>query len=159
MSSDGPSASGSAAPRGLALEGGEGRSPVVFAVDFEVRDSELDAQGIVNNANYLHYYEHARHRFLRSRGIDFVGMHDEGLDAIVHRVEVDYRESLRSGDVFAVTVRVERQGRLRLVFFQDILRKADARVVSNAKVVTAIVSKGRPVPPSEEMLRRLFGAN
>ena len=35
--------------------------------DFEtlisVRDYELDVQGIVNNANYLHYLEHTRHEF------------------------------------------------------------------------------------------------
>jgi len=128
-----------------------------FSVAFEVRDSELDAQGIVNNANYLVYYEHARHCFLRSRGIDFVAMHEGGLDAIVHRIEVDYRDSLRSGDEFSVSVAVERQGRLRLIFVQDIVRKSDDRPVSSARVVTAVLSRGKPVPPTDDMVARLFG--
>ena len=34
----------------------------------EVRDYECDLQGIVNNAEYQHYLEHARHQFLRSVG-------------------------------------------------------------------------------------------
>lgn len=130
-----------------------------FLVDFEVRDSELDAQGIVNNANYQHYYEHARHRFLRSRGVDFVGLHDAGMDAIVYRIEIDYKESLRSGEEFTVSVSVAREGRLKLVFLQDIVKKSDGHLASRAKVVTAIVSGGRPVPPSDELLARLLGAN
>ena len=35
-----------------------------FETRMEVRDYECDIQGIVNNANYLHYLEHTRHRFL-----------------------------------------------------------------------------------------------
>ena len=35
----------------------------VYEREMEVRDYELDAEGIVNNANYLHYLEHTRHGF------------------------------------------------------------------------------------------------
>ncbi|HUX42632.1 MAG TPA: thioesterase family protein [Rectinemataceae bacterium] len=127
-----------------------------FSVDFEVRDSELDAQGIVNNANYLHYYEHARHLYLRSRGVDFVGMHEAGLDAVVFRIEVDYRESLRSFDEFSVSVAVEREGTLRMIFRQEIVKKSNRHVASSARVVAAIVSGGRPVRPPAEMMERLL---
>ena len=129
----------------------------VFSVDIEVRDSELDAQGIVNNANYLHYYEHARHRFLRSRGVDFVAMHEEGLDAIVFRIEVDYRESLRSGDEFSVSVSVLREGSLKLVFAQELVKRSNGHLASSARVVAAIVSGGRPVRPPADMVERLLG--
>ena len=128
-----------------------------FSVDFEVRDSELDGQGIVNNANYLHYYEHARHLFLRSRGIDFVAMHEAGLDAVVFRIEVDYTESLRSGDEFAVSVSVAREGTLRLIFEQELVKKSNGHVASKARAVSAIVSCGRPVRPPEDLVARLLG--
>ena len=45
------------------------------SVEFTVRDYECDIQGVVNNTNYLHYLEHARHEFLISRGIDFIQLH------------------------------------------------------------------------------------
>ena len=38
-----------------------------FETRMEVRDYECDIEGIVNNANYLHYLEHTRHLFLKSR--------------------------------------------------------------------------------------------
>lgn len=44
----------------------------------DVRDYECDIEGIVNNANYLHYTEHTRHRFLRSLGVSFAALHEKG---------------------------------------------------------------------------------
>jgi len=69
-----------------------------FCLEFKVRDYECDIQGVVNNANYQHYIEHARHEYLLSKGISFVKFHDEGIDMIVARIEIDYKYPLRSGD-------------------------------------------------------------
>ena len=40
----------------------------VYSIDIKVRDYELDAEGIVNNANYLHYLEYTRHCFCEDCG-------------------------------------------------------------------------------------------
>lgn len=46
-----------------------------FELRMRVRDYEVDVQGIVNNANYLHYMEHTRHEFCRNAGFSFADMH------------------------------------------------------------------------------------
>jgi len=43
----------------------------------------FDSQGIVNNANYLHYLEHTRHEFCEQAGISFAGMQKQGIDPVV----------------------------------------------------------------------------
>ena len=43
-------------------------SRYIFETKMEVRDYECDIEGIVNNANYLHYMEHTRHLFLKECG-------------------------------------------------------------------------------------------
>jgi len=128
-----------------------------FAIDLSVRDYELDAQGIVNNANYLHYFEHARHEFLRSRGLDFVAMHDAGLDAVVYKIQVEYADSLRSGDRFRVSVSVRAEGRLRLVFEQEARKEGGGALSARARVEAALVRGGRPVPAPPELAAKLFG--
>lgn len=113
----------------------------------EVRDYECDLQGIVNNANYQHYLEHARHTWLASLGLDFAALHEEGIDLIVVRIEMDFRSPLKSGDSFAVRSRMHRKGRLRLICEQDIFRLGDDREVLRASVTAAAIQNGRPAMP------------
>jgi acyl-CoA thioester hydrolase len=121
----------------------------IYGVEFAVRDYECDLQGVVNNANYQHYLEHARHEFLISKGISFVDLHNEGIDLIVTRVEIDYKYPLRSRDKFVVRVNIEREGNARLVFVQDIFRLNDEKHIVHARVTGVATKKGRPVPPGK----------
>ena len=118
-----------------------------FSLEFVVRDYECDLQGVVNNANYQHYFEHARHEYLLSRGVSFVKLHEEGVDLIVTRVEIDYKFSLRSRDKFNVKIKVEREGNAKLVFIQEIYRLPDDKLVAKARVTGVATKKGRPVSP------------
>ena len=118
-----------------------------YEIEFKVRDYECDIQGVVNNANYQHYLEHARHEFLVSRGISFSDLHDTGLDLIVTKIEIDYKYPLRSRDRFIVKVNTMREGNVRIVFLQDIFRIPDGKLIVKAKVTGAAVKNGRPVSP------------
>ena len=124
-----------------------------FNLKFVVRDYECDLQGVVNNANYQHYLEHARHQFLISKGVSFVQLHDEGIDLIVTKVEIEYKFPLRSRDEFVVTVEIQREGNVRILFVQDIFRLPDLKPVVKAKVTGVATRKGRPVPPGDLITR------
>jgi len=121
----------------------------MYSVEFRVRDYECDIQGVVNNANYQHYLEHARHEFLVSKGISFAALHDEGLDLIVTKVEIEYKFPLRSRDSFVVTVNMAREGNIRIAFYQEIYRIADNKLIVKAKITTAATRNGKPVFPAE----------
>lgn len=119
------------------------------ALEFEVRDYECDLQGLVNNANYQHYLEHARHKWLLSIGIDFDALHKEGIDLVVVRSEIDYRFPLRSHDRFVVRSHLHRDGRLKVIVDQDIYRLPDDKLVVQARFVVTGIQNGRPaIPPA-----------
>ncbi len=124
------------------------------SLEFTVRDYECDLQGVVNNANYQHYLEHARHEYLISKGISFSGLHEEGLDLIVTRVEIDYKYPLRSHDKFIIKTGLRREGNVRLIFVQDIFRVPDGKLIVKAKVTGAATRQGRPVHPGD-LIERL----
>jgi acyl-CoA thioester hydrolase len=120
-----------------------------FKLEFSVRDYEVDLQGIVNNAVYQHYLEHARHEFLISRNINFAVLHEQGNDLIVTRIEIDYKYPLKSRDKFKVTLRVKKEGPLKVIFEQTILRLPDSKVIVEAKVTGICLQGGRPVRPED----------
>jgi acyl-CoA thioester hydrolase len=117
----------------------------LYQLDFKVRDYECDLQGVVNNAVYQNYLEHCRHEFLLDAGLDFAKLHDDGIDAMVIKVEMEYKYPLRSGDHFVVCVNLERDGAIKFVFHQDIYRKSDNKLVLKGKVTGVCTSGGRPI--------------
>lgn len=121
-----------------------------YKLEFEVRDYECDLSGIVNNAVYQHYLEHARHKFLKSQGIDFAKLESRGITLVVIRLEMDFLHPLRSGDKFFVGLNTVRISRLRFGFMQDIYRLPDEKPILSAKVIgTALNDRGRPRIPAE----------
>lgn len=117
----------------------------VFELEFEVRDYECDLEGIVNNAVYLNYLEHTRHKYLLSRDIDFAKLHNEGIDLVVSRIEIDYKYSLTSGDKFVVRLTTRREGFLRMIFEQEVIKMPEGKVAVKANVIGVGLKKGRPV--------------
>ena len=114
----------------------------IFEHEFEVRDYECDLQGIVNNSVYQNYMEHTRHQFLKTIGLDFAELHTKGIDAVVARVEIAYKRSLRSGDRFVCKLRLKKEG-IKYVFFQDIYRIPDMTLCTRGKIDTVNVINGQ----------------
>lgn len=113
-----------------------------FELEMEVRDYECDIQGIVNNANYLHYLEHTRHKFIKTLGLDFAALHDMGIDVVVARMSLQYKIPLRSGDTFISRLHMTKDG-LRYVFHQELYNKDNGRMCLKAKVEAVCVIDGR----------------
>ena len=79
-------------------------SKPIFEWEFKVRDYECDSQGHVNNANYQHYFEVARHEFLEKSGLNFYDLHLQGIDAVVSSVQIRYKVPLLGMDRFKCTI-------------------------------------------------------
>lgn len=125
------------------------------SLEFKVRDYECDMQGVVNNAVYQNYLEHARHEYLQAEGINFAEMTAKGINLVVVRAELDYRDSLKSSDAFVVKSDLIRLSRVRFQFIQDIYRLSDNRLMLQALITgTSINQRGRPFVP--EALEQLF---
>mgnify|MGYP001034277621 FL=1 len=115
-------------------------------LEMQVRDYELDLQGIVNNAVYINYLEHARHQFLSDQGIDFEGLFREGIAAMVIKSEKKYKQSLRSKDEFVVETYTSKKGRFKIIFHQTILNKQDHSVCIEAEITTACIDLATKKP-------------
>ncbi len=116
-------------------------SEYIFEMPIKVRDYEVDAEGIVNNANYLHYLEHTRHEFCEQAGLSFRAMRGQGLTPVVSRVEIRYLHSLGLGDSMVSKLALSRRGPV-FVFRQDIFTPEGAPVV-RATVDIACYENGR----------------
>lgn len=128
---------------------------VDFEMEMSVRDYECDLQGVVNNAVYQNYLEHARHEYLKTIGIDFKEYTDRGIHLTVTRAELDYKSPLTSGDQFVVTIRLHQESKVRFAFHQRILLLPEKKIVMQAKIIgVALNANGRPFIP--ERFKEVF---
>lgn len=113
-----------------------------YETRMEVRDYECDIEGIVNNANYLHYMEHTRHLFLKECGLSFADMHAKGVDAVVARMNLQFKTPLRCDDEFMSRLWLEKVG-IRYVFHQDIFRASDEQLCFKGVAELVCLVNGR----------------
>lgn len=118
----------------------------MFKVDFVVRDYECDLQGVVNNAVYQQYLEHARHQFLQAHGLNFAALTQAGVHLMLTRTELNFKAPLKPDMAFYVTVQVTQLSRLKFEFLQSIcLQHTDKEMVQASAHGVAVSEQGKPM--------------
>ena len=126
----------------------------LYQTEMTTRDYECDVQGVVNNANYIHYLEATRHAWLQSEGFSFRKWHDEGIDMMVSEIDIRYKTPLRGQERFLSCLNLRRDG-ARFLFEQDIYRAEDGKLCVSATVSVVCLVNGRLTRGDE--VASLFG--
>ena len=93
-------------------------------IEVSVRNYEVDWQGIVHNANYLHYYEVGRMNYFNSIGasidINSINSHTK---ILLVRNEINYINSAKLFDELIVHTRISKIGNSSFVMQGVIIKK------------------------------------
>lgn len=129
----------------------------MFRLEMDVRDSELDAQGIVNNSNYFRYMEHARHKYLQTLGPSFIELAQQKQLLVLLETHMQFKQSLKSNDRFYVTCSMELESRVRVACVQHIYRLPDEKLMCSARnIVTCIDGNRNNRPYLPEFIEKLL---
>ena len=114
---------------------------IKFSIDMEVRDNELDSQGIVNNANYMIYLSHARHKHVHQIGINFDEYTKRNQKLIVTSCTMKFKNSLLANDQFTVTSKIAgTECPYQWSYNQSIKRISDGKVIMSAVFLSTCVN-------------------
>src|SRR5271170_3287412 len=91
-------------------------------IQIRVRYAETDRMGLLHHANYLVYFEQGRTELLRSQGIAYRDLEDEGFLLVLTRVQVRYRSPARYDELLTLRTTVVRTTLVKIEHRYELLR-------------------------------------
>lgn len=127
-------------------------------LDIRVYYEDTDLAGIVYYANYLKFIERGRTEALDALGIDQMALKaDHGLVFVVRRVEIDYLQPARFGEVLTVMTGITAIRGASVEMGQEV-RRGDTVLIRACVKIACMDGDGRPARlPSA--LREALGAD
>ena len=102
---------------------------------------DTDAGGVVYYANYLKYLEESRTEFLEKKGLSVTQLHKLGFFYAVRKCALTYKSPARYGDTIVCEARLKEITAARLIFEQTIHDKASGRLLVEAQVDLASLTR------------------
>ena len=115
-----------------------------FSNDVTVRFAETDAQGVAHHAAYLVWFETARIEYLRRFRGGYLGLREEGVDALTLEAYARYVSAARFDDRLTIRARCSDVRGARFRF--DYLVERDDEPIAEGFTTHACVSVGDHQP-------------
>jgi len=109
--------------------------------EIRVTYAETDAMGIVYYANYLRWFEMGRTELIRSLGISYKELEEEGIHLPVSEVFCKYLVSAKYDDLLTIETSVDFLGRASIQFQYRIFRKEDGKELVTGKTLHAFLDR------------------
>lgn len=118
--------------------------------NIEVRYAETDQMGVVYHANYLVWMEIGRTQLISEIGFNYAGLEEQGYISPVLDISIQYKKSMRYGQIAIVRTWVKSHSRLRTTYGYEILHE-DGSIAATATSLHTLIRKDnfRPVSLSK----------
>lgn len=112
-------------------------------IAIRVRYAETDRMGLLHHANYLVYFEQGRTELLRSQGLAYKDLEDQGYLLVLTRAQVRYRRPARYDDLLTLRTIVERTSSVKIEHRYELL--CDGQLLAEGETTLGCIDRdGRP---------------
>ena len=115
--------------------------PYRFSTKIRVRYNETDAQGHVNFAWFLIYFDIALVEYLRTLGYSYDDMLAEGLDMLYVDAHAAYHAPARFDEVLRLHSRLGKLGSTSIRFDFQIFGDEDQRLVATGEITVVVAQR------------------
>jgi acyl-CoA thioester hydrolase len=125
---------------------------VIHETKLRVRYAEIDAQGHVNNAVYLSYFEVGRVEWLRAAGLSYRELEAQGYGIVVVEVLAHYRRAAFFDDELTLRTELADLSRASMRFEYEVSRDGELLVTGHTRHACVDLATGKPIRVPEEIL-------
>ncbi len=125
---------------------------MIHETTLRVRYAEIDAQGHVNNAVYLSYFEVGRVEWLRAAGLSYKQLEERGYGIVVVEVLAHYHRAAFFDDELTLRTQLANLSRATLRFEYAVSRGDEMLVTGYTRHACVDLATGRPIRMPKELL-------
>jgi acyl-CoA thioester hydrolase len=125
-------------------------------ITIRVRYAETDRMGLLHHANYLVYFEQGRTELLRSRGLSYRDLEDQGYLLVLTKLEVRYRAPARYDDLLTLRTTVVKTTAVRIDHRYELFRDG-VLLTEGSSTLACVDREGRVQPLPDFMQQRERG--
>lgn len=125
-------------------------------IEFRIRYGETDQMGVVYHGNYAQYFETGRTEWLRSLGITYKEMENNGVMLPVISLEVTYKKPARYDDLVKVRTRLKAMPKATIEFDYELVSdKNEVLALGNTVLAFIDMERNRPTRCPKYILDKL----
>ncbi len=123
-------------------------------VHLRVRYSETDQMRVVYHGSYIPYFEISRVEWLRSKGISYKSLEDNGIALPIVNMNINYKKPARYDDELIVNTKLKSHSGVKIEFECEI-RNQNEELLTNASFILVFVdaNTGKPISPPDYILK------
>lgn len=123
---------------------------------FRVRYGETDQMGVVHHGNYPQYLEMGRIEWLRSLGVSYKSMEENGIILPVISMTINYKKFALYDDLLRVRTIIRKKPMVRIEFDYNIYNE-QGELLAEANTILAFMDakKNKPVRCPDYILDKL----
>ena len=123
-----------------------------FSSQLRVTYADTDQMGIVYHSNYLRYFEVSRTEMLRSQGLAYRDLEEEGIFLQVVHCEVDFHHPAHYDDLLEIRSNVSQLGKASLVISSEVWQDGNLLVTGKVKLAAVSRQNGHITPLTPRLL-------
>ena len=128
----------------------------VKRTSIRVRYAETDQMGVVYYGNYPQYFEVGRVESLRSLGMTYKQMEEDGIMLPVLKLEVKYLKPALYDDLLTIETRIETLPSTRITFHHSVFNEQGTRLTEGlVELVFVNRTTRRPCKAPNDFLQRI----
>lgn len=128
----------------------------MFSNVITVRYNETDKGGRVYHSNYLVWLDMTRTEFLRSLGISYAKLEEEGVYIVVRKAEIEYFSSAEFDKEYRISIDKICLNKIKLDFYYSLKDNNNEKEIAKAFTRLVIVNKmGKPIKIPDHLKEKL----
>jgi len=128
----------------------------LFSNTIKVRYNETDKGGRVYHSNYLVWLDMTRTEFLRSLGVSYAKLEEEGIFIVVRKAEIEYFSSAEFDKEYTITIDSIKIDKIKLDFCYSLKDNINEKLIASAYTKLVIINEiGKPIKIPDHLKEKL----